>query len=160
MELHTEAALPGRVLGCGGRIGATSMRFEARCDGTVDSIPGAVGACGRGGQAREWNPNSPTNADVLKPAVHPVVNRYRRAAHWEYWWRHVELRQGLWRALAGLSGYIATAGVAGPRPFGWVDARICPDSQLDAAVTDAYGWPADTPDDNALPELLKLNGGC
>ena len=30
---------------------------------------------------------------------------------------------------------------------------------LDAAVAAAYGWPADITDDDALRELLKLNGG-
>ena len=30
---------------------------------------------------------------------------------------------------------------------------------LDAAVAAAYGWPADVTDDDALRELLKLNGG-
>ena len=30
---------------------------------------------------------------------------------------------------------------------------------LDAAVAAAYGWPADIDDDDALPELLTLNGG-
>ena len=30
---------------------------------------------------------------------------------------------------------------------------------LDAAVADAYGWPAGISDDGALRELLELNGG-
>ena len=30
---------------------------------------------------------------------------------------------------------------------------------LNAAVAAAYGWPADITDDDALRELLKLNGG-
>ena len=36
----------------------------------------------------------------------------------------------MWRALDGLTRYIATAQVAKHRLFGWYDARICPDSQL------------------------------
>ena len=62
--------------------------------------------------------------------VHPMRQQNRREAYREYWWRHVEPRQGMWRALDGLSRYIATARVAKHRLFGWYDARICPDSQL------------------------------
>ena len=36
----------------------------------------------------------------------------------------------MWRALHGMSRYLATARVAKHRLFGWYDARICPDSQL------------------------------
>ena len=62
--------------------------------------------------------------------VHPMRQRNRRKAYRENWWRHVEPRQGMWRALDGLSRYIATARVAKHRLFGWFDSRICPDSQL------------------------------
>ena len=62
----------------------------------------------------------------VKERVHPMRLQNRRAAYREYWWRHVEPRQGMWRALAGLSRYIATARVAKHRLFGWYDARICP----------------------------------
>ncbi len=41
------------------------------------------------------------------------------------------------------------------RPQWLADAR----GALDSAVADAYGWPADISDDDALRELLKLNGG-
>ena len=36
----------------------------------------------------------------------------------------------MWRALDGLSRYIATPTVAKHRLFAWLDARICPDHQL------------------------------
>lgn len=36
----------------------------------------------------------------------------------------------MWRALEGLSRYIATPRLAKHRLFVWLDARICPDSQL------------------------------
>ena len=62
--------------------------------------------------------------------VDPMRRRNRREAYREYWWRHVEPRPGMWRALDGLRRYIATARVAKHRLFGWYDARICPDSQL------------------------------
>ena len=66
----------------------------------------------------------------VKEHVHPMRQRNRREAYREYWWRHVEPRQGMWRALDGLSRYIATPRVAKHRLFAWLDARICPDSQL------------------------------
>ena len=41
------------------------------------------------------------------------------------------------------------------RPQWLADAHTA----LDAAVADAYRWPADISDDDALGELLALNGG-
>ena len=64
----------------------------------------------------------------VKERVYPLRQKNRRAAYREYWWRHVEPRQGLWRALDGLSRYIATPRVAKHRLFVWVDTRVCPDS--------------------------------
>ena len=65
-----------------------------------------------------------------KDHVYPMRQRNRREAYREHWWRHVEPRQGMWRALDGLSRYIATPRVAKHRLFTWLDARIRPDSQL------------------------------
>ena len=62
--------------------------------------------------------------------VYPMRQRNRRRSYRDYWWRHVEPRQGMWRALEGLSRYIATPNVAKHRLFVWLDARICPDHQL------------------------------
>ena len=66
----------------------------------------------------------------VKERVYPMRQRNRREAYREYWWRHVEPRQGMWRTLDGLSRYIATPTVAKHRLFVWCDARICPDHQL------------------------------
>ena len=66
----------------------------------------------------------------VQERVYPMRQRNRRKAYREYWWRHVEPRQGMWAALAGLSRYIATPRVAKHRLFVWCDARICPDCQL------------------------------
>ena len=66
----------------------------------------------------------------VRERVHPKRERNRRKAYREYWWRHVEPRQGMWRALTGLSRYIATVRHAKHRLFSWFDARICPDSAL------------------------------
>ena len=47
-----------------------------------------------------------------KEHVHPMRQRNRRKSYRDYWWRHVEPRQGMWRALDGLPRYIATPTVA------------------------------------------------
>ena len=65
-----------------------------------------------------------------KEHVYPMRQRNRRESYREHWWRHVEPRQGMWRALDGLSRYIATPRVAKYRLFAWLDTRIRPDSQL------------------------------
>ena len=65
-----------------------------------------------------------------KDRVYPMRQTNRRESYREKWWRHVEPRQGMWRALDGLSRYIATPTVAKHRLFAWLDARICPDHQL------------------------------
>ena len=62
--------------------------------------------------------------------VRPMREQNRRKAYRDYWWRHVEPRQGMWRALADRSRYIATAQVSKHRLFVWSDVRICPDQQL------------------------------
>ena len=62
--------------------------------------------------------------------VHPMRQRNRREAYREYWWRHVEPRQGMWAALAGRSRCIVTPTVAKHRVFSYLDTRICPDHQL------------------------------
>ena len=71
-----------------------------------------------------------------KEHVYPKRQTNRRESYREYWWRHVEPRQGMWRALDGLSRYIATPRVAKHRLFTWLDARICPDSALIAIARD------------------------
>ena len=62
--------------------------------------------------------------------VHPMRQRNRREAYRVNWWRHVEPRQGMWRALDALPRYIATPTVAKYRLFVWLDSRVCPDHQL------------------------------
>ena len=72
----------------------------------------------------------------VKEHVHPIRQQNRREAYRQYWWRHVEPRPGMWRALGGLSRYIATPCVAKHRLFAWYDARICPDHALIAIARD------------------------
>ena len=71
-----------------------------------------------------------------KANVYPMRQRNRRESYRLNWWRHVEPRQGMWRALDGLSRYIVTPTVAKHRLFAWLDARICPDHQLIAIARD------------------------
>lgn len=60
----------------------------------------------------------------------------RREMYARYWWRHVEPRQGMWRALSGLKRYIATPRVARHRVFVWLPAQTIPDSRLNAIARD------------------------
>ena len=72
----------------------------------------------------------------VKEHVYPRRQQNRREAYRKYWWRHVEPRQGMWRALDGLARYIATARVAKHRLFVWCDVRICPDSKVIVVARD------------------------
>ena len=62
--------------------------------------------------------------------VYPMRQGNRRKSYRVNWWRHVEPRQGMWKALEGLARYIVTPTVAKHRLFSWLDARVCPDHQL------------------------------
>ncbi len=66
----------------------------------------------------------------MKEQVYPMRQRNRREAYRLYWWRHVEPRKGMWRALHSLSRYIATPTLSKHRLFVWYDTRVCPDHQL------------------------------
>ena len=65
-----------------------------------------------------------------KKHVHPMRQRNRRDAYRLNWWRHVEPRQGMWKALAGLARYIATPNYSKHRVFDWLDVRVCPANTL------------------------------
>ena len=71
-----------------------------------------------------------------KNHVWPMRQRNRREAYRLNWWRHVEPRQGMWRALDGATRCIATARVAKHRLFVWLDARIVPDSKVIVVARD------------------------
>ena len=66
----------------------------------------------------------------VQERVHPKRQCNRRETYRDYWWRHVEPRQGMWSALTDLSRCIATPAVAKHRLFLWLDTRICPDHAL------------------------------
>ena len=67
---------------------------------------------------------------LAKEHVWPMRQRNRRESYRVNWWRHVEPRQGMWKALNGRSRYIATPRVAKHRVFAWLGASVCPDCQL------------------------------
>ena len=66
----------------------------------------------------------------VQDRVYPMRQRKSREACRKYWYRHMDPPQSMWRALDGLSRYVATARVAKHRLFVWCDTRICPDQQL------------------------------
>jgi hypothetical protein len=72
----------------------------------------------------------------VKAKVLPERLKNRRDAYREYWWRHVEPRPGLRKALTGLRRYIATSRVSKHRLFAWFDAGIIPDSRIYAFARD------------------------
>ena len=72
----------------------------------------------------------------VKEHVWPMRQRNRREAYRLNWWRHVEPRQGMWRALNGLPRFIATPRVAKHRLFVWLDAGVLADSQVIVVARD------------------------
>ena len=66
----------------------------------------------------------------VREHVYPMRQQNPRAVRREFWYRHFEPPQRMWRALTGLPRYIATPQVAKYRLFVWCDVRVCPDKQL------------------------------
>jgi type II restriction/modification system DNA methylase subunit YeeA len=54
----------------------------------------------------------------------------RREAYRRLWWRHVEPRPGMWRALNSLPRFLVTPRVAKHRLFSWLPKGTVPDSRL------------------------------
>ncbi len=72
---------------------------------------------------------SPPFAHVAEQ-VRPVRANNKREAYAREWWRHVEARPGMHRALSGLARFIVTPTVAKHRVFAWMNKPILPDHQL------------------------------
>ena len=72
----------------------------------------------------------------IQDRVYPMRQRNLREARRRYWYRHMDPPKRMWRALDGLSRYVATARVAKHRLFVWCDTRICPDQQLIVIASD------------------------
>ena len=71
-----------------------------------------------------------------KQNVWPMRQRSKVEGIRDFWWRHWRPRPAMWRALRGLSRYIATPAVAKHRLFVWLDSRICPDHALIVVARD------------------------
>jgi type II restriction/modification system DNA methylase subunit YeeA len=54
----------------------------------------------------------------------------KRALYAKYWWRHVEPRPGMLKALAKLSRFLTTVAVSKHRLFVWMTAPTLPDHQV------------------------------
>ena len=68
--------------------------------------------------------------------VRPLRQKNQEQESRDFWFRHWRPRPAMWRALDGLSRYIATPTVAKHRLFAWLDARVCPDHQLIVTARD------------------------
>lgn len=68
--------------------------------------------------------------------VKPEREKNNREAYRRYWWRHVEPRPGMWKALQGLSRFIVTPEVAKHRIFAWLSSPIVPDHKLQVIARD------------------------
>src|SRR5215469_5187811 len=66
----------------------------------------------------------------VREHVCPARQELRREAYRQFWWRHVEPRPGMRRALRGFRRYLVTPRVAKHRLFQWIDITTVPDSRL------------------------------
>lgn len=72
----------------------------------------------------------------VKAKVKPEREKNNREAYRKYWWRHVEPRPGMWKALQGLSRFIVTPEVAKHRIFAWLASPVVPDHKLQVIARD------------------------
>jgi type II restriction/modification system DNA methylase subunit YeeA len=74
----------------------------------------------------------------VKEHVFPERAKNRRDAYRLRWWRHVESRPGLWRALEGKDRVIVTPEVSRHRVFSWLSTQVVPDHKLQVIAKDDY----------------------
>ena len=72
----------------------------------------------------------------IERIVKPKRLRNREPQSRQFWFRHWNPRPKMWKALGGLSRYIATPRNAKHRVFVWCDVRICPDCQVVVVARD------------------------
>ncbi|WP_197023003.1 class I SAM-dependent DNA methyltransferase [Xanthobacter sp. 91] len=72
----------------------------------------------------------------VKEHVLPERAKNRRDTYRERWWRHVEPRPGMWRALHGRHRIIVTPEVSRHRVFAWQSTQIVPDHKLQIIARD------------------------
>ena len=68
--------------------------------------------------------------------VRPVRLQNRREAYAAHWWRHVEPRPGMWRALRDRARFIVTPEVSRQRVFAWLRPPVMPDHKLQVIASD------------------------
>jgi type II restriction/modification system DNA methylase subunit YeeA len=68
--------------------------------------------------------------EYVREHVMPERVRNKRATYAQRWWLHVEPRQGMRKALAGLHRYIGTPNLTKHRLFVWLSPENLPDHQL------------------------------
>ncbi|MCK1271368.1 MULTISPECIES: class I SAM-dependent DNA methyltransferase [unclassified Bradyrhizobium] len=68
--------------------------------------------------------------------VKPERDKNNREAYRRNWWRHVEPRPGMWKALRDLKRFIVTPEVAKHRIFAWMQKPIVPDHKLQVIARD------------------------
>jgi type II restriction/modification system DNA methylase subunit YeeA len=68
--------------------------------------------------------------------VRPVRVQNRREAYAAYWWRHVEPRPGMWRALKKLRRFIVTPEGSRRRVIAWLRPPVVPDHKLQVITSD------------------------
>jgi type II restriction/modification system DNA methylase subunit YeeA len=68
--------------------------------------------------------------------IQPVRSQNKRKAYADYWWRHVEPRQGMFAALGDMAAWIVTPTVAKHRLFAKLHSSTVPDHQLIAIARD------------------------
>ncbi len=89
-----------------------------------------------------WELSQESSAYYELPFSHVLRNVYaerqnnQRDLYRMHWWRHMEPRPGLTRALSKLARYIATPRVAKHRMFTWIEKQVLPDSQLIVVARD------------------------
>ena len=69
-------------------------------------------------------------------AVKPVRDKNNREAYRRNWWRHVEPRPGMWRAIGPLRRFIVTPEVSKHRVFVWLSHPVLPDHKLQVIASD------------------------
>ncbi|WP_316975813.1 class I SAM-dependent DNA methyltransferase [Shumkonia mesophila] len=70
----------------------------------------------------------------IQTAVKPVRLKNNREAYRRLWWRHVEPRPGMWRALTSAYRFIVTPEVSKHRIFAWLKPPTVPDHKLQVIV--------------------------
>jgi type II restriction/modification system DNA methylase subunit YeeA len=71
----------------------------------------------------------------LRQHVEPERTKNKRETYAKYWWRHVEARPAMLRALAPLPRFLTTVAIAKHGLFAWLERPLLPDHQLFAFAT-------------------------